>query len=213
MNKLSKIMHLSLWKFIKYNFLCSNIKRDKGVYLITYKNSAIDISKKAKILLHANLTLNGYEVRTSKTEAILFLRDDSTLVVNGPVTVQSGGTLQANKGATIELGRAYINHGATIISENNLKIGQGLMCSRNVVIFDSDFHKILNKEGEQINTPRNVEIGDHVWIGVNATVLRGAIIENGAVVAAGSVVGGKIKAGTMCSGNPARSYSEILWKE
>ena len=52
-----------------------------------------------------------------------------------------------------------------------------------------------------------------MWIGVNATVLRGAIIENGAVVAAGSVVGGKIKAGTMCSGNPARSYSEILWKE
>ena len=82
-----------------------------------------------------------------------------------------------------------------------------------MVIFDSDFHKILNKEGEQINTPRNVEIGDHVWIGVNATVLRGAIIEYGAVVAAGSVVGGKIKAGTMCSGNPARSYSEILWKE
>lgn len=93
-----------------------------------------------------------------------------------------------------------------------MKIGNGLLCSRNVTIFDSDFHKIVDADGNQLNTPRDIEIGDHVWIGVNTTLLRGSRIGDGAVIAAGSVVGGKIKPGTMASGNPARSYSEILWE-
>ena len=93
-----------------------------------------------------------------------------------------------------------------------MKLGNGLLISRNVTIFDSDFHTILDKDGNQINTIKNIEIGDHVWVGVNATLLRGTKIGKGAVIAAGAVVGGKIKEGTMAAGNPARSYSEIQWE-
>lgn len=164
------------------------------------------------MLLHANIHINPQEVNGTKKEAILFVRPNGRLVINGAVRLLSGATLQVQQNASIDIGQAYINHDATIIAANNMKLGNGLLISRNVTIFDSDFHTILDKDGNQINTIKNIEIGDHVWVGVNATLLRGTKIGKGAVIAAGAVVGGKIKEGTMAAGNPARSYSEIQWE-
>lgn len=212
MNKIGKILHINIWKFIKWNFLSSNVKRDKDAFLIPYRHSVIDIDRSAVVELHSKLTVNPREVKGSKREAIVFVRQNGKLVVNGPVTVQSGATLQVQHDAQITIGKAYINHGATIIAGNNMKIGDGLLISRNVTIFDSDFHKIVDADGNQLNTPRDIEIGDHVWIGVNATLLRGSKVGDGAVISAGAVVGGKIKAETMAAGNPARSYSEVFWE-
>lgn len=212
MGKAVKILQINWWKFFKWNFLSSNVKRDQGKYIIPYRHAVIDIHKSGYVELHANITIAPVEVKGSKRESIIFVRENGRLIVNGKVTLQTGGTIQVQHDASIEIGRAYINHGATIIAGNHMKIGNELLCSRNVTIFDSDFHKIIDEEGNQLNTPRNIEIGDHVWIGVNATLLRGAKVGDGAVIAAGAVVGGKIKPGTMASGNPARSYSQILWE-
>ena len=212
MAMLRMLKQIDILGFIKWNYLKSNIKRDKGAYLIPYRHSTIDIDKSASVLLHANIHINPQEVNGTKKEAILFVRPNGRLVINGAVRLLSGATLQVQQNASIDIGQAYINHDATIIAANNMKLGNGLLISRNVTIFDSDFHTILDKDGNQINTIKNIEIGDHVWVGVNATLLRGTKIGKGAVIAAGAVVGGKIKEGTMAAGNPARSYSEIQWE-
>ena len=212
MAMLSILKQIDILRFIKWNYLKSNIKRDKGAYLIPYRHSTIDIDKSANVLLHANIHINPQEVNGTKKEAILFVRPNGRLVINGAVRLLSGSTFQVQQNASIDIGQAYINHDATIIAANNMKLGNGLLISRNVTIFDSDFHTILDKDGNQINTIKNIEIGDHVWVGVNATLLRGTKIGKGAVIAAGAVVGGKIKEGTMAAGNPARSYSEIQWE-
>ena len=212
MAMLSILKHIDILMFIKFNYIKINIKRDKGAYLIPYRHSTIDIDKSANVLLHANIHINPQEVNGTKKEAILFVRPNGRLVINGAVRLLSGATLQVQQNASIDIGQAYINHDATIIAANNMKLGNGLLISRNVTIFDSDFHTILDKDGNQINTIKNIEIGDHVWVGVNATLLRGTKIGKGAVIAAGAVVGGKIKEGTMAAGNPARSYSEIQWE-
>ena len=212
MAMLSILKQIDILRFIKWNYLKSNIKRDKGAYLIPYRHSTIDIDKSANVLLHANIHINPQEVNGTKKEAILFVRPNGRLVINGAVRLLSGATLQVQQNASIDIGQAYINHDAAIIAANNMKLGNGLLISRNVTIFDSDFHTILDKDGNQINTIKNIEIGDHVWVGVNATLLRGTKIGKGAVIAAGAVVGGKIKEGTMAAGNPARSYSEIQWE-
>lgn len=49
-----------------------------------------------------------------------------------------------------------------------------------------------------------IKIGDHVFLGANATVLPGVTIGNGAVIGAGSVVTHDVPAGAVAVGVPAR---------
>jgi acetyltransferase-like isoleucine patch superfamily enzyme len=51
---------------------------------------------------------------------------------------------------------------------------------------------------------RPVEIEDDVWIGINATILKGVRISAGAVIAPGAVVTANVPAGCRVAGNPAR---------
>jgi acetyltransferase-like isoleucine patch superfamily enzyme len=49
-----------------------------------------------------------------------------------------------------------------------------------------------------------VVIGDRVWLGTRAVVLKGVTIGDGAVVAAGAVVTRDVPAGAVVAGVPAR---------
>jgi acetyltransferase-like isoleucine patch superfamily enzyme len=48
-----------------------------------------------------------------------------------------------------------------------------------------------------------VKIGDNVWIGMNAVILKGVTIGDNSVVAAGAVVTKSIAPNTIVAGNPA----------
>ena len=213
MGKIKTILRINPFKFIKWNFLSSNVKRDKGKYLITNWGSVIDISKTARLTLHSHLFLDMPKYRHSREEAYLLLRDGADLTINGPVKLASRSTIQVQKGAKLSIGRAHINHEASIIIGCDCSIGDGILISRAVRIFDSDFHKVIDEEGNQTNQPKHMKIGDHVWIGLGAIILRGSQIGDGAVISAGAVVMGKIKEGTNAIGNPARSFSNIRWEE
>lgn len=47
-------------------------------------------------------------------------------------------------------------------------------------------------------------IGNDVWIGANAQILRGAVIEDGAIIGAGAIVTGRIPAYAIAVGIPAK---------
>jgi maltose O-acetyltransferase len=49
-----------------------------------------------------------------------------------------------------------------------------------------------------------VRIGNHVWIGRNASILPGITVGDGAIIAMGSVVTQDVPAGAVVGGNPAR---------
>ena len=48
-----------------------------------------------------------------------------------------------------------------------------------------------------------VKIGDNVWIGMGAVILKGVTIGDNSVVAAGAIVTKSIPANTIVAGNPA----------
>lgn len=90
----------------------------------------------------------------------------------------------------------------------SVKIGCGCNIAWDVCIMDRDYHK-FNSETEEI---KPVTIGDNVWIGCNAVILKGITIGDGAVVAAGSVVTKDVPPKTLVGGNPAKILKEdIYW--
>lgn len=212
-SKLKTVLGINPFKFIRWNFLSSNVKRDKGMYLITNWGSVIDISKTARLTIHSHFMINTPKYKHSREEAYLLLRDGAELTINGTVSLASRSTIQIQKDAKLSIGKAHVNHEASIIIGGDCSIGEGVLISRAVRIFDSDFHKVTDAEGNQTNYTKPMRIGNHVWIGLGAIILRGSRIGDGAVISAGAVVMGKIKDGTNALGNPARSFSKINWEE
>lgn len=213
-HKIRKLGKVNGFAFIYLNFMCRRVERRGKGYLIPYRHAVIELDKNSKIVLHeGNFEVNYYCPKNAKAEAYIRLSEGAVLEVLDSVRLCYHATIELKEYAKITIGSAYINSGAVILAAKNITIGREVLISREVFIYDSDHHPIVDEAGKRVNPPKPVTIEDHVWIGLKSLILRGSWIGTGAVIAANSLVGGKIKAGTMASGNPARSYSEIRWKK
>ena len=87
-------------------------------------------------------------------------------------------------------------------------IGANTLISWDCCIIDRDYHKL---EGEENISP--IIIGENVWIGCRALILKGVTIGDGAVVAAGAVVTKNVPANCVVAGNPAKIIKEnVVWQ-
>jgi acetyltransferase-like isoleucine patch superfamily enzyme len=118
----------------------------------------------------------------------------------------------ATPGAAIKVGdRTEFNNNVFLKSDGaGIRIGRDCLFGPYVEILDSDFHDTdpaLRKAGTHRALP--VEIGDNVFVGSGAKILKGAVIGDDSVIGAGAVVTGEIPAGVVAAGNPARVVREL----
>lgn len=96
-----------------------------------------------------------------------------------------------------------------IAARASVKIGCRVLVGADVTIMDTDFHLIescdrrYNKQRKDIPTSP-VTIGNDVWIGAGATILKGVTIGDGSIIAAGAVVANDIPSGVIAGGIPAK---------
>jgi len=135
---------------------------------------------------------------------------------NSAISVDNGFSIGDNayviirKNAALYLGGGYINSNAQIVCSQRITIGNGVAIADGVLIRDCDDHDI-QYEGYQKTAP--VVIGDHVWIGQRATILKGVTIGDNAIVAAGAVVTRDVPANALVGGVPAKVIREnVAWK-
>jgi maltose O-acetyltransferase len=110
--------------------------------------------------------------------------------------------------AKVEIGQnTWINNGFSAISESSsIFIGKDCLIGHDVFIIDSNFHE-LDPGKRHIGVKsisQRVHIGNNVFIGSQATILKNSYIGDGSVVAAGAVVSGTFPARSLLAGNPAR---------
>lgn len=67
-----------------------------------------------------------------------------------------------------------------------ITIGNDCMFSWDVTIHNTDHHAITS-ETNIINTSSSLTIGNHVWIGQNATILKNSYIPDNSIIAAGAI--------------------------
>ncbi len=102
------------------------------------------------------------------------------------------------------LGHATNVNGLTkILVGTSVTIGREWTLSWNVQVLDNDFHAITVDGAVQPMTAP-VVVGDRVWIGTGAIVLKGVTIGDGAVVAAGAVVTRDVPPNAVVAGVPAK---------
>ena len=129
-------------------------------------------------------------------------------------------SLAAEEGGELAIGDGCYLANASLVCTERITIGDRCLVAGGVTICDSDFHPVdpatrladtiaISPQGDRTHRPpidvRPVVIGDDVWIGWNATVLKGVTIGDGAVVAAGALVLRDVAPGVTVAGNPARA--------
>ena len=110
---------------------------------------------------------------------------------------------------TIRIGRCVLmSPGARISASDEIVIGDGVMMANGTYVTDSDWHSVYDRTArDDAVTP--VQIGNNVWLGDHATVLKGVTIGENSVVAACSVVTRDVPANVIVAGNPARVVKEL----
>lgn len=151
------------------------------------------------------------------------LRDPDRIVVGRDCIIQ-GQLLVFGHGGRISMGDwCFMGPNSRIWSGLRVEIGDRVLISHDVNIFDNDTHPMdAQARHEQfvaiktLGHPKLIDlrdqpvvIEDDAWIGARAIVLKGVTIGRGAVVAAGSVVTADVPAGAVVGGNPARIIRHI----
>ena len=122
--------------------------------------------------------------------------------VNVPVELATGpdGIMVIGDGVRL-------NYGVSISAEKAVVIGHRTRIGPYAMIVDSDFHDVYNRALRP--QPQSVVIGDDVWIGAKASVLRGVRIGRGAVIGTGAVVTRDVAPFTVVAGVPAKVVAHL----
>ena len=97
----------------------------------------------------------------------------------------------------------HIN-GSCIHAKGKIEIGNDCVIAAGVSVIDSNGHEVKGDNRHIQDNPSPIIIGNNVWIGLNAIVLKGSTIGDNSVISAGSVVKGCFPANSIISGNPAK---------
>ena len=111
-------------------------------------------------------------------------------------------------GKNITVGEnVFFNACCQFQDHGGVTIGNGCLIGHNVVFatLDHDF----NPAKRSWMTPAPIVVGNNVWIGSHATILKGVTIGDGAIVAAGAVVTKDVPANTIVGGVPAKPIRKI----
>ena len=161
----------------------------------------------------------GFYCETAQIFRFLKSKNPRAVVLGNHVSCYAGCSFALGVKGSCSIGDFTLVNGALIMAEERIEIGSYCLISWNVGIADSDFHplepaqRLIDAEALapffKDRPPRPklrtapVIISDNVWIGMNATILKGVTIGENSVVAAGSVVTKSVPANVVVAGNPA----------
>ena len=193
-----------------YTFFKSNIIHGS-------ENDIKILSKKRRFKIYINGNNNTIRIARNclLNNTIIHINgDNNCLIVDEKARFLGPCEISLSNGAKLHIGEnAGIRGVSFILDRANASVGKLCMFSYNIIIRNTDSHKVLNLENKEIvNQPKDITIGNHVWIGQNTIILKGVSIGDDSIVAMGAVVTKDCPANSIIAGNPAKVVkSGITW--
>lgn len=96
----------------------------------------------------------------------------------------------------------------------SVSIGKQCLFSNDITFRTGDSHVITDLEDNRINYGRDIVVGDHVWVGQQVVILKGASIAPDTIVGTRSLItNGVYPANVVLAGSPAKVVKEkVNWR-
>lgn len=113
---------------------------------------------------------------------------------NGRTNIGHGSKISVGKDGILTFGQNFnITAESSIVCYNNISFGNNCLLSWDILIMDTDFHKIYNQDKTYINPNKTILIGDNVWICNKVQILKGLSVANGCIIGSNTVVSKSLK--------------------
>ncbi len=175
------------------------------------KNNIIKIADGVRII--DKLSINGYVDNSVIEICENFCCGDLLLQLG-----QNHKNFGKIKNCKIKVGANSGWESGKIVTYNSntfVEIGADCMFAGNVTLYNTDAHPIYDvKTGLIVNKVKGIFIGNHVWLGMNSTVLKNSFVPDNSIVGWNAVFSGCDKTKTNCVfvGNPACCVKEsVTW--
>lgn len=205
---------IRLMTYIYLNYFCRKVTREPKAKIIPYKGAVINLGRDSRILLKGkNLEIGVNRLRGSRTETLIRLERGGILELNNGAQLTYGTTIEVKENAHIMSSHFFMNVGSAMVCAKKITIGDDVWMGRGVIIYDSDFHRLLNEKHEIRNYPEEVVIDNHVWLTNQIMVQKGVHIEEGSVIAPYSLIRNDIPPHSMVVNGsmPKTVKDDILW--
>lgn len=147
--------------------------------------------------------LGSFGLSSEHDTSVVRVREGASLHCAGVVSLQRGIRVVVDAGClTIGHGTNINGVGTKILCARGITLGEFCTLSWDVQLLDHDFHAIT-VDGVQQPSAAPITIGNRVWVGTRAVILKGVTVGDGAVIAAGAVVTKDVPAGAVVGGMPA----------
>ncbi len=142
--------------------------------------------------------------------------NEGLVVFKGNAVIGSGSRILVLPNAKLIFGANFWSTAEnTINCHTHIEFGKNNLIAFRILFSDSDTHKIfLQSSHTLINEDKPISIGNDVWIGSNAIILKGCEISDGSIVGAGTVTSKKYPIpNVVIAGNPGMVIREnVYWQ-